>query len=76
MNTALIQELDNTSYFIVRNDGVILRNQIGDYNIYNKHDFPKKLIELETFSKKIGAKYTFTRILIADYKKENPSFKF
>lgn len=79
-NESLINELDNTTYFIVRNDGLIIRNEFGypelisakwslEYRnaiICNKNNKAKRILKSST--------PTFSMVLVADYKKQNPDF--
>lgn len=63
---------------IIRNDGVVIRNKLGDYRIFASIDgdeIKKELKELKNLTNKVGGSYTFTAIRYNDLpedKKYNP----
>jgi len=78
-NADLIKELDKENLFIVRNDGVILTDEIGNKRIESIHN-PKgneiELKRLNDMAKHLKTDFTFSLVLISEYKKQNPNFNF
>lgn len=79
-NESLINELDNATYFIIRSDGLVIRDEFGypelisakwdlDHRntiICNKNNKAKRVFK--------SSAPTFSMVLVADYKKQNPDF--
>jgi hypothetical protein len=83
----LIKELDNSNYLLVRSDGVIMQNKVGDYAIYNRVDAYLRLEIKELYEQQkrkswaggkrlFKTKWKYKYILVAKYKKLHPDFKF
>lgn len=62
MTNEQAKELIKNDCVIVRNDGVVIQNALGDYLIFSPNEsisMNKKIKELETLAKKIGAEYIY-----------------
>ena len=75
-NAELIEKLDKQNMFLVRNDGVILTDKIGNYRTISPMYATDAIKELDELCNRLKASHTFTAVLVSEYKKQNPFFKF
>lgn len=69
-----IKEIISNDYVIVRNDGIVMRNKIGDYRLFSSidgNDLKNAINDLHSFANKIKAPYTFKAVKYKDLPDNN-----